>query len=314
MNKNRNLFIAAALIFVCSLCASARAQSAPTPTPAPAPLPNTDVFIVDVSGGGDALKLGVPRRITDWSGYDNQPSFTPDGGALLYTSIRADDQADVYRYDFADSSVARLTDTPESEYSPTVTPDGKHFSVVRVEKDEAATQRLWKFPLKGGAPSLVLEKFKPVGYHAWADERTLALFILGQPVTLQVVDAKTNEHGVIATNVGRSLQRVPRTRKVTYVQKTSPEEWLIKEYDTATHAKRTHAKTLPGSEDYAWTQDGLILMAQGSKLYALRPGKETSWRELADFSSAGLRAITRIAVSPRNDRIAVVALHESAAK
>ena len=71
--------------------------------------------------------------------------------------------------------------------------------MVRVEAD--ATQRLWKFPLAGGKPILVLEKIKPVGYQAWIDQNTLALFILGaagKPSTLQIVDVRTEKAEVIA--------------------------------------------------------------------------------------------------------------------
>ena len=298
--------ILAAAIAACALAGAARAQA--TPTPQPTPLPNTDIFILDASPApGGALKLGAPRRLTEWEGYDNQPSFTPDGRALLYTSIRADGQADTYRYDLSGGSTARLTETPEGEYSPAVTPDGKSFSVVRVERD--STQRLWKFPVEGGAPALVLENFKPVGYHAWADARTLALFILGQPegrpATLQVVDVPTLVYGTVATNVGRSLQRRPGTQRIAYVHKQSAGEWWIREYDTKTHAKAALTRTLAGSEDFAWTPDGSILMARGSKVYLWRPGAD--WREVADFAADGLTEITRLAVSPRGDRLALVA-------
>ena len=297
---------ALAILFALAVCASARAQATPTPTPTP--LPNTDIYVADLSNASGAPKPGAARRVTTWEGYDNQPSFTPEGADLLYTSIRADGQADIYRYRLADNSTARLTETAEAEYSPTVTPDGKFFSVIRVEGDREATQRLWKFPLAGGqAATLVLERFKPVGYHVWADERTLGLFILGRPHTLQVVDARTGEYGIIATNVGRSLQRVPGTQKIAYVHKQGAADWLIKEYDTRTHAKRTLAKTLAGSEDFAWTPDGTLLMAQGAKLYALRPGAGQDWREVADFSADGLSEITRLSVSPRGDRLALVA-------
>ena len=295
-----------AILSALVLNASARAQATPTPTPTP--LPNTDIFVADLSNASGAPKLGPARRVTNWEGYDNQPSFTPDGADILYTSIRADNQADTYRHRLADNSTARLTETAEAEYSPTVTPDGKFFSVVRVERDREATQRLWKFPLAGGqVATLVLERFKPVGYHVWADDRTLGLFILGRPHTLQVVDARTGEYGIIATNIGRSLQRVPGTRKIAYVHKQGEGDWHIKEYDTRTHAKRTLAKTLAGSEDFAWTPDGTLLMAQGAKLYALRPGAGQDWREVADFTSDGLSEITRLSVSPRGDRLALVA-------
>src|SRR5918994_7755172 len=136
-----------AILFAFALNASARAQATPTPTPTP--LPNTDIYVADLSAAAGAPKLGPARRVTTWEGYDNQPSFTPEGADLLYTSIRADGQADIYRYRLADNSTARLTETAEAEYSPTVTPDGKFFSVIRVEGDREATQRLWKFPLAG---------------------------------------------------------------------------------------------------------------------------------------------------------------------
>jgi hypothetical protein len=47
-------------------------------------------------------------------------------------------------------------------------------------------------------------------------------------------------------------------------------------------------------------------MANGSKVFARRKS-DFAWVELADFSNAGLKNITRIAVSPKGDRIAIVA-------
>jgi len=83
-------------------------------------------------------------------------------------------------------------------------PDGKSISVVRVEAD--GTQRLWKFSLAGGGPSLILEDIKPVGYHLWVNDYTLALFVLGKPNTLQLVDLRSGKAEVIADNPGRILR------------------------------------------------------------------------------------------------------------
>ena len=179
--------------------------SSPSPTPTP---PATDIFIIDLqtTPAGNLKLVGQPVKITNWAGYNNQPSFLPDGKSILYTSIR-DKQADIYRYDIRSGSTAQVANTPESEYSPTLMPDGKSISVVRVEAD--GTQRLWKFPLAGGPPALILEKIKPVGYHLWVDEDTLALFVLGKPNTLQLVDLRTGKAEVIADNPGRILRRVP---------------------------------------------------------------------------------------------------------
>jgi hypothetical protein len=183
-------------------------------------------------------------------------------------------------------------------------PDGKSISVVRVEAD--GTQRLWKFPLAGGTPSLILEKIKPVGYHLWVDDYTLALFVLGKPNTLQLVDLRTGKAEVIADNPGRILRRVPHENKFSFVQKVSDQEWLIRTFDLKTRNIATVFKTFPGVEDYAWTPAGVLLMANGAKLFA-RKKSDWAWVEIADFSHAGLKSITRIAVSPKGDRVAVVA-------
>ena len=194
-----------------------------------------------------------------------------------------------------------------------MTPDGKYFSVIRVEAD--STQRLWKFPLTGGQPSLVLEKIKPVGYQCWIDDHTLALFILGQsargqvatPNTLQLVDVRGEKAEVIAENIGRTIRRIPKQNRISFVVKTSPQEWLMKAFDLQTHQVTTLIKTLPRSEDFAWTPSGVLLMTKGSQLFAWNPARDKDWVLVADFATAGLAGITRIAVSPKADKIAIVA-------
>jgi dipeptidyl aminopeptidase/acylaminoacyl peptidase len=315
------LFLAA--LACITLIVHARAQQptpAQSPSPSPAattPPPDTDIFVVELKSVAGKIEFSQPVNITHRVGYDNQPSFLPDGQTLLFTSQREGDETDIFRYDFKTGATTQLTHTPESEYSPTRMPGGKFFSVVRVEADK--TQRLWKFPLAGGdAASLVLENVKPVGYHLWLDARTLALFVLGdaktgQPNSLQLVTLdKTRpvaiEESTLHVQIGRSLQRVPRTpSSFSFVHKSAPNEWLIKIVDVQAHRTSTVTKALPGSEDLAWLPDGSILMARDSKLFRFDPAHDQDWKEIADFASAGLHKITRLALSPKADRLALVA-------
>src|SRR5262245_53006272 len=161
----------------------------------PAPPPDTEIFLATLTTSNGTPSIVRPVNISNGPGYDNQPSFTPDGRSVLFTSIRGGRQTDIYRYDIAARSVARVTDTPESEYSPTLTPDRAHISVIRVEAD--GTQRLWQFTKEGKEPQLVLPDVKPVGYHAWIDAQTLALFVLGQPATLQLADTRSGKADVL---------------------------------------------------------------------------------------------------------------------
>lgn len=98
---------------------------------APAPPPDTEVFLAPLSVRGSKVEIGTPINISSNPGYDNQPSFTPDGKAVLFTSVRGERKpnpansaatgSDIYRYDIVDGRLSQVTNTSEAEYSPTVT-------------------------------------------------------------------------------------------------------------------------------------------------------------------------------------------------
>jgi len=270
--------------------------------------PGTDIFLAELRarGAGDRVEVGAPVNVTHRPGYDNQPFFTPDGRGFLYTSV-TDGQADIWRYDLAAARSVQLTKTtPESEYSATPLPDGSGFSVVRVEAD--STQRLWRFDWDGSHPALVLSGVKPVGYHAWGDARSVALFVLGDTATLQVADLRSGTATPVARNIGRGVQRIPGAgTRISFVQKGPDSTWAVAELDLATRHVRNLVRTLPGVDQYAWTPAGVLLMAKGSKLYQWNPSRGPDWEGIADFSALGIESITRLAVSPRGDRLALVA-------
>lgn len=271
--------------------------------------PSTDIHLLPVTLHNGVMSVGAPINITARPGYDNQPSFTPDGRSVLFTSVRKDGQSDIYRYDIAKRRTVRLTRTPESEYSATVTPDGRRMSVIRVEGD--STQRLWSFALDGRDPRLEITDVKPVGYHAWADDSTLALFVLGAPATLQVVSGGGRARTVLG-GIGRSLHRIPGGQAISFVHKVSDVEWWIKRLDPGTDSVTPLVRTLPGSEDHAWMPDGSVLMARANTLYRWTPPSmpmngAADWQIIATFDAPALGRISRLAVSPTGAWLAVVA-------
>lgn len=286
---------------------AAVAVAAQAPAPAqPAPPPGTDIYLLPMPSGPASLAEAVPRPVATAGGYENQPAFDGGGQMILFTAQRDDGQTDAYRFDRIDGSTRALWTTKEGEYSPTPTPDGRAFSVIRVEAD--GTQRLWRFPRDGGAPSLVLTDIKPVGYHAWVDEDVLGLFVLGQPATLQIARVSTGKAEVAATGIGRSLHRVPGTRKVSFVQRVSDEEYWIEEIDVDTKAITRLVRTVAGSadRDYAWMPDGrTVLMSAGTSIHRWTRG-DAGWTEVADVARHNLGPVTRLAVSPQGDALAIV--------
>jgi dipeptidyl aminopeptidase/acylaminoacyl peptidase len=276
-----------------SAAAGARAQGPPS----------TDIYLAPLSMRAGRPVIGAPVNVTNRPGYDNQPSFTPNGRSILYTSVREDGQSDIYRYDIATRRTSRVTTTPESEYSATVMPGGKRFSVIRVEKDSA--QRLWSFALDGSDPKLVLTALRPVGYHAWLDKDNLALFVLGRPNALVHANARTDKSDTLARNIGRSLLPLPDHSGFSYVRNAD---------STATLAsmrwpggQRHDLIAMPrGSQDIAWMARGVALTGLRSKLLFWRTGN-AAWSEAGDLATAGVTGISRLAVSPDGRWIAIVA-------
>jgi hypothetical protein len=302
--------------------------------PSSASPPDTEIYLASLLTNNGRVVVGPPVNITRSPGYDNQPSFTPDGKQILFASVRrgsatardnpkapgaASPATDIYRYDIDARHISRVTNTPEGEFSPAVMPDGRNISVVRVEAD--GTQRLWQIDASGNrgeSAAVLLPEVKRVGYYAWIDAATVALFILGEngkPSTLQVADTRTGGVQSIAADIGRSIQRMP-SGAISFIQRSH--ESSIASTVTLHHVFKKPAATAfddgqlvalpPGATDpyVVWMPDGAALAALNATLYRWRPG-EPDWTPVANLAAFGLSSVTRLAVSPQGDRIAIVA-------
>ncbi len=280
----------------------------PTPQP-PAPPPATDIYLLPLANGLASMSTARPSPIANAPDYENQPMFSSDGGRILFAANRGT-QTDVYVFDRATGRTSQLTDTPENENSPTYLPTGigdpGGFSVVRTEADRS--QRLWRFDAQGRNPQIVLTEVEQVGYHAWVDADAVALYVLGQPATLRIASVKSGAAEIAASNIGRSLNRVPGTGSVSFVQREASGEFWIKQIDIPSNAIEPLVKAVDGSteHDMAWMPNGrTLLMSSGTKIFSWTRGA-AGWTEVFDAAAHNLGAVTRIAVSPRGDAIAIV--------
>ena len=312
------VMLGAGALTVCGQPALVARQNPPPTTPVAAQTPPaTEIYLAPFIEGEkkttriamisiqrEGVSVGTPVvNITNNPGYDNQPFFLPDSSGLLFSSNRDGKQTDIYRYDIATKKVTQVTNTPENEYSPTMTPDGRTFTTVR-----GAEQRLWKFGLDGSDAGLALAHKGLIGYHAWISPTQVAAFILGakgSPNTLELVDLPSGASEVITTSIGRSLHFRAETKTLSFVHKPEGSPWLIKALDPATRKIEELAPSVEGSEDLAWTRKGGMVMGAKSKLF-LWPDGDDHWLEIANLERSGITAITRLAVSPDGKWIAIV--------
>ena len=85
----------------------------------------TDIFVATLRQEGRVVTIGAPVNLTRRFGAGDRPSFTPDGGSLVYTSIGSDRQAATWAVPLSGGDRARMT-TPAVEG---IDPTGDHVWV-----------------------------------------------------------------------------------------------------------------------------------------------------------------------------------------
>jgi hypothetical protein len=263
----------------------------------------SEIFLFDLKLKKTGMEISNGRNVTQHPGYDNQPSFHSDEPLMYFSSFNEEGRSDIKSFNYKTGETVSITNTPEREYSPTLTPDKTSLSCI-IQRDNNA-QDLGKYPVDGGPAEIVIDNLV-VGYHAWADNSHVALFVLGSPNTLHYLRLPTREDTILTDNIGRSLHKVPGQRAISFVHKLTDTQWVIKKFNTESMTVSVVANTLPGREDIAWTPDGRIISSDGAKLFFLDPA-EKKWIEIeVTKGSTPLKGITRLAVNADGDKLAVV--------
>ncbi len=266
----------------------------------------SEIFIFDLHIRKDNVSIDNPKNITNHKGYDNQPFFHTDKPLIYYASFNEEGRSDIKFYNYKTEETKSLTQTSEKEYSPTLTLDKQYISCI-IQRDNRA-QDLGKYPIEGGEPTIIINNMN-VGYHVWADNSHLGLFVLGlegEPNELHYLRLPTKSDTVLAQNIGRSLHKIPDETAISFVHKISEKEWVIKKFNTTNREISIIATTLPGNEDMCWTPDGKILMSGNSKIYWIDPKTGVVWKEVKIEFPSPIKGITRLAVNAQGNKLALV--------
>jgi Tol biopolymer transport system component len=266
----------------------------------------SEIYLFDLLSVDDKYAIANPVNISDNPGYDNQPSFMKNGRQILFSSTR-DGQQDICLYHIKSGKKTWMTDTQGSEYSPLQIGTSNAFSAIRLDLD--GTQLLYKYSMYSGKPKVLVKDLK-IGYHCWIDRKKLITFVLGDPHTLQLNNIQSNSNRVMDNTIGRTILKLPKSNRVAYISKKE-KQWMINQIDPKSGEIEMMIHTLKGSEDFAVTHSGVLIMGKGSELYNFDPYNHTDWVKIGDVSDYGLSGITRIAISTKGDRITIVVSEDS---
>jgi dipeptidyl aminopeptidase/acylaminoacyl peptidase len=290
------------LIATLAILALSSVAAAQNPNP-------VNLWLVDLHWTGYHLSVGVPVKLTHDEGSNSQPSFTPDGRAVVFSAVRdtgPNARSDIYRIDLATRAETRVTHTPENENSPTVNERGEYVAVRWQPATLFKEFGPWVYAADGTPKRAVLRAPDTTGYYTPLPNGDYALTRpKSKTFTLALFDSTSG--AIVDVDSGLPAlpaMRIPGENALSYVRiDAAGAHNVIRRLDLATRATATLGPTLVGRTAHAWVAGHqTILMAKGSTLYA-RAARDTTWRAVTTFDNPELRGASAYVVSPKGDKL-----------
>lgn len=262
-----------------------------------AQIPQTDIYLIPINSSGTSF--GIPVKITDNPGYDNQPEFSSDSKNILYTSSRDSNQTDIYNYNISSGITNLIISSPlESEYSPRYI-NNTSISLVRV--NQLKSQHLVIYDTTAKLYRQLVQNIDSVGYYRFLNDSVIAMAVLNEGMDLVIYRTNSHEHFISDSGVGRCLLRNPLTGELFYTRKN--EEGKVNLMIGGNELP--FAAGLDETEDYAFTPSGVLWAGKEGKLFKYEPVNGGQWIEIADFSKS-IGNFYRLTVSNDGHYLAVV--------
>ena len=226
---------------------------------------------------------------------------------ILFTSER-NLQNDIVQYDSSENSLKYLTNTLTSEYSPI---RYKKNKITAVSLDKKGEQYLRIYDIKDNTFKIPFTD-KIVGYYTYSKQiknLIISSVLENNELVLYTSNLKTKEHTYVDNNTGRSIHNIPKYKfgqeKISYISKKDS-IWNINYVDLSNYETKTITTTLNNNEDICWFKDGSILTSHKNNLYIFNSKLSKNWKLLCSLEEYGITNISRMAINPDNDKLALV--------
>ena len=161
-------------------------------------------FAVLPVGGGPARPLGPPGALR------RNPSWSPDGAYVVFESNTRDGFRDLYRADRGAREIRQLTDNPEGNFAPAVSPDGRWIAFVS-SRDSVA--ELYRVRPDGSVPERLTQTRRDEMVPTWASDAGLLAF---------ASDRDGSDRIYLSYPDGREVRRLTREATDPFVVEERP--------------------------------------------------------------------------------------------
>lgn len=265
---------------------------------------NTEVFIAEIKNAEESYNITEIKNISKNKGYDNQPSFYSNT-QIIYTGNN-NGQTDIFEFNTHTNKKKQLNKTTSGgEYSPQRIPKTNDIAAVRL--DTTGLQRLYKYDYERGDSSLLIHNLK-VGYYTFYNATTIVSAVLNDNhLDLVVSDVTHKTNDTISSFVGRTICKVPNTDNISYSVLNEDKNQDIYLLDMKTLESFFVCELPIGVEDFTWIDENKILIGSNSSLFVYDLFGSQKWEEVINLKTYKIKNITRLAVSPSKNKIAIVA-------